>query len=111
MQCPSCRQDNPARARFCVACGVRLPAGCATCGAELPAGARFCPECGTAVAPAVAGPTTTGATVPATPVAGRAPDVYTPRHLAERILTSRAALQGERKPVTVLFCDLVGSTA
>jgi class 3 adenylate cyclase/tetratricopeptide (TPR) repeat protein len=101
MQCPSCRQDNPVRARFCAACGVRLPAACAACGAALPAGARFCPDCGRAV-----GETT----APATAVAARAPDVYTPRHLAEQILTSRAALQGERKPVTVLFCDLVGST-
>jgi class 3 adenylate cyclase/tetratricopeptide (TPR) repeat protein len=40
----------------------------------------------------------------------RTPATYTPRHLAERILTSRTALEGERKPVTVLFCDLVGST-
>ena len=97
MQCPGCRQDNPAGARFCAACGARLAAACATCGAGLPAGARFCPACGGAVAPATA-------------AAARTPDVYTPRHLAERILTSRAALQGERKPVTVLFCDLVGST-
>ena len=97
MQCPGCRQDNPAGARFCAACGTRLAAACATCGAGLPAGARFCPACGGAVATATAAP-------------ARTPDVYTPRHLAERILTSRAALQGERKPVTVLFCDLVGST-
>jgi class 3 adenylate cyclase/tetratricopeptide (TPR) repeat protein len=101
MQCPSCRQDNPVRARFCAACGTRLPVSCAACGAALPAGARFCPDCGRAVGEA---------TPPATAVAARAPDVYTPRHLAEQILTSRAALQGERKPVTVLFCDLVGST-
>jgi class 3 adenylate cyclase/tetratricopeptide (TPR) repeat protein len=98
MQCPGCRQDNPTGARFCAACGTRLAVACATCGAELPAGARFCPACGGAVATATA-------------AAGRAPDAYTPRHLAERILTSRAALQGERKPVTVLFCDVVGSTA
>ena len=41
----------------------------------------------------------------------RAPLSYTPRHLAEKILTSRAALAGERKQVTVLFCDLANSTA
>jgi class 3 adenylate cyclase/tetratricopeptide (TPR) repeat protein len=97
MHCPGCQQDNPASARFCVACGTRLTAACAACGAELPGGARFCPACGAAA----------GAAAPAS---GPAPDAYTPRHLAERILTSRAALQGERKPVTVLFCDLVGST-
>jgi class 3 adenylate cyclase/tetratricopeptide (TPR) repeat protein len=97
MQCPGCRQHNPATARFCATCGTRLAAGCAACGAALPSGARFCPACGVAVAP------------PA-PAAARSPDAYTPRHLADRILTTRAALQGERKPVTVLFCDLVGST-
>src|SRR4029077_18521250 len=45
----------------------------------------------------------------ASPVPAPAPDSYTPRHLAERILTSRTALEGERKQVTVLFADLKGS--
>jgi class 3 adenylate cyclase/tetratricopeptide (TPR) repeat protein len=93
MQCPGCRQANPATARFCATCGTRLAAACTACGAALPSGARFCPACGVAVGPSV-----------------HSPEAYTPRHLADRILTSRAALQGERKPVTVLFCDLVGST-
>ena len=100
MRCRSCRHDNPAGARFCIACGTRLAIACAACGAEPPEGARFCPACGGAIEP----------TQP-TAAPAQAPDAYTPRHLAERILTSRAALQGERKPVTVLFCDLVGSTA
>ena len=100
MQCRSCRHDNPVGARFCVACGTRLATACAACGVELPEGARFCPACGGAIEP------TRPTAAPA-----HAPEAYTPRHLAERILTSRAALQGERKPVTVLFCDLVGSTA
>jgi len=39
------------------------------------------------------------------------PNAYTPSHLADKILTSRAALEGERKQVTVLFCDIVDSTA
>jgi class 3 adenylate cyclase len=38
------------------------------------------------------------------------PQSYTPRHLTEKILTSRSALEGERKQVTVLFCDLTNST-
>src|SRR5712691_948245 len=45
------------------------------------------------------------------PAPERVPLAYTPRHLAEKILTSRAALTGERKQVTVLFCDLANSTA
>jgi class 3 adenylate cyclase len=102
MRCPGCQHDNPPGARFCIACGGRLAAACRACAAELPAGARFCPACGRAVEAAQASPA---------PPAPPAPDAYTPRHHAERILTSRAALQGERKPVTVLFCAGVGSTA
>jgi len=97
--CPRCQQESPAGARFCVACGNRLGAHCAGCGTALPDGARFCPACGRA------------AEAPAAAPAGSAPESYTPRHLAEKILTSRGAMQGERKPVTVLFCDLVSSTA
>ena len=98
-RCARCQQENPPGARFCVACGARLGARCAACDAELPEGARFCPACGHAV--------------DATPAAESrpAPESYTPRHLAEKILTTRGAMEGERKPVTVLFCDLVSSTA
>ena len=99
MRCPRCRHENPARAKFCLECGQRLSPACVACGAEIPETAKFCSECGRPVAAGVA--------TPAEP----APAAYTPRHLAERILTSRNALEGERKPVTVLFCDLVGSTA
>jgi class 3 adenylate cyclase/tetratricopeptide (TPR) repeat protein len=69
---------------------------CIACGAELSATAKFCPEC---AQPAGAGP----------PPQFASPDSYTPKHLAERILTSKAALEGERKQVTVLFADLKGS--
>ena len=58
--------------------------------------------------PRAAGP---AAPTPAAPAGVRTPATLHARHLAERILTSRSALEGERKPVTVLFCDLVGSTA
>src|SRR5207245_1707242 len=67
---------------------------------ELPADAKFCLECGEPVASqATVEPRFTS------------PESYTPKHLAEKILTSKSALEGERKQVTVLFCDLVGSTA
>jgi class 3 adenylate cyclase len=97
MKCPRCQQDNPTYARFCLGCGANL-LSCRSCGAELPQGARFCLQCGEAV---VAGT--------AAPVRSPAPEIYTPRHLAEKILTSKAALEGERKQVTVLFADLKGS--
>ena len=68
---------------------------CPNCSTELPDTAKFCLECGRDLRDRAAF---------ASPVS------YTPKHLAERILTSRAALEGERKQVTVLFCDIVGST-
>jgi class 3 adenylate cyclase/tetratricopeptide (TPR) repeat protein len=93
MLCPRCRQDNPPAARFCLECGARLGIRCPGCEAEVPDGARFCPQCGKAIDTAR----------PAAPAA------YTPSHLAQRILTSRAALEGERKQITVLFADIKGS--
>ncbi len=97
MHCPECTHDNPAAARFCNDCGNALPAACPHCQHENPASARFCNQCGQALN--------------AQPQARtRTPESYTPRHLSERILTSRSALQGERKRVTVLFADVKGST-
>jgi len=64
--------------------------------------AKFCPECGQPLP---------GTALPADLSTWFiAPQNYTPKHLAEKILTSRSALQGERKQVTVLFCDLANST-
>jgi class 3 adenylate cyclase len=64
--------------------------------AALSATAKFCHAC--------AHPVAVGADTPS-----RSPDSYTPKHLAERIINSKAALEGERKQVTVLFADLKGS--
>jgi class 3 adenylate cyclase/tetratricopeptide (TPR) repeat protein len=99
MKCPRCQHDNRPGAKFCEECAAALVRLCGNCGAEVGPTAKFCSECAhpTAVAPAA----------PAARLG--APDSYTPRHLAERILTSRAALEGERKQVTVLFADLKGS--
>jgi class 3 adenylate cyclase/tetratricopeptide (TPR) repeat protein len=97
MVCARCGSADPQGTRFCVQCGARLTRSCAHCQAELPAEAAFCGECGRAV-PA------DGRVVPL-----EAPGAYTPRHLAERILTARSTIEGERKLVTVLFADLKGS--
>ena len=98
MQCPRCQHENAPRAKFCLDCGASLTLACAKCGAELPAAAKFCSECGQPIS-LVSRPHSSF-----TP-----PDAYTPRHLADKILTSRSALEGERKQVTVLFADLKGS--
>src|SRR3972149_7344640 len=94
MQCPACRHENPTGQKFCGECGARLIA----------ASAVPTPE----VSPA-------GAAAPASPPAARerfaSPAAYTPKHLAEKILISRSALEGERKSVTVVFTDVSGFTA
>jgi class 3 adenylate cyclase/tetratricopeptide (TPR) repeat protein len=62
---------------------------------------------GAAAPPAPGAPT---AAAPPPAASATAPRAYTPKHLADRVLTSRSALEGERKQVTVLFCDIVDST-
>jgi class 3 adenylate cyclase/tetratricopeptide (TPR) repeat protein len=109
VRCPACGSDNRDRARFCEQCGARLEAACAACGARLGPGARFCGECGAPVAGAGGAPTA-GAPGAGQDLRGAAPRAYTPAHLAERILSERAALAGERKQVTVLFADVSGFT-
>src|SRR3972149_974226 len=98
MKCARCQQENPPQAKFCIECAAPLARACGNCGTPLPAAAKFCPEC---AQPAGA---------PAAQPRFAAPDAYTPKHLAEKILTSRSALEGGRKQVTVLFPDLKGST-
>ena len=98
MKCLRCQHENPPRSRFCFECGARFAPICSSCGAELPAGVKFCNQCGQAAA----------GQAPANPRLV-SPETYTRKHLAEKILTSKAALEGERKQVTVLFADLKGS--
>ena len=76
-----------------------MAATCSNCAAELVPDARFCSACGTAVA-------TAASIVPPAP---RAVADYTPKHLADKILQSRSALEGESKQVTVMFADVKGS--
>ncbi|MBV8362649.1 MAG: zinc ribbon domain-containing protein, partial [Deltaproteobacteria bacterium] len=82
MRCSNCGSENPAGKKFCGDCGTPLENRCSKCGAENPAGKRFCGDC--------------GAPFDATAPAGAAPH--------------SGALIGERRHLTVLFCDLVGST-
>jgi Adenylate and Guanylate cyclase catalytic domain/Double zinc ribbon len=102
MTCPRCRHDNPADAAFCQECGTRLEAACPSCGTPNQLGAKFCKKCGQRL-----GGLQATQTVPGTRFGP--PETYTPKHLAEKILTSKSALEGERKQVTVLFADLKGS--
>ncbi|MFP6890670.1 MAG: adenylate/guanylate cyclase domain-containing protein [Nitrospinota bacterium] len=102
MQCPLCRHENPAHAKFCLECGTSLALICASCGTDLPPGSKFCLECGHRLA-------VPGAPSAPEPSPYASPETYTPKYLAERILTSKTSLEGERKQVPVLFADLKGS--
>jgi class 3 adenylate cyclase len=96
MRCPSCGFENPEGMKFCGQCASPLGRRCPQCGFDNPLGFAFCGQC---AAPLTAAPS----------MAAPSPQTYTPAHLVEKILTSKAALEGERKQVTVLFADLKGS--
>jgi class 3 adenylate cyclase/tetratricopeptide (TPR) repeat protein len=86
MRCPSCMTENAATRRFCAQCGAALPSPCPACGFENEPTARFCGGCGKPIGEAAA---------PAPATTSHAPRTDT----------------AERRQLTVMFCDLVGSTA
>src|SRR5215471_15306300 len=91
MECPSCGAANLEGKKFCGDCGtpLPLPVRCTACGAENPPGKKFCADCGAAL-------TIGASSAPA--------DAASP-------LTAAPTSSAERRQLTVLFCDLVGSTA
>jgi len=101
MRCARCSQEVPADAAFCPRCGAALEGLCAHCGTPNAPDHAFCKRCGRPLDQRA--PT-------ATPASFASPRAYTPRHLAEKILTARSALEGERRQVTVLFADVANFT-
>ena len=101
MKCGACGHENREGAKFCRECAVPLAdaTSCPKCGTPSERGQKFCDSCGHRIAE------------PAKPLSPPEPRSYTPRHLADKILTTRSALEGERKQVTVLFADVWGSLA
>jgi class 3 adenylate cyclase len=100
VNCPNCQTQNPRGARFCLNCGTVLMQRCPNCRIELPGGARFCMNCGQ-------------------PLVARTPDdddrlsrlaAAAPAGLVTKVRAA-ARLAGERRMVTALFVDVVGSTA
>ena len=98
MKCPKCQHENRTAAKFCEECGTPLARTCPNCGSQASATAKFCPECAFSLIPLADDPRFAS------------PKNYAPSHLAQKILTSKAALEGERKHITVLFADMKGST-
>src|SRR5262245_39054858 len=88
MRCQQCAFDNRPGVSVCEQCGVKLGLACPGCGAAILLDRKFCGACGQSLTASV-------------PQELCAPDSYTPRHLAEKILISRTALEGERKQITV----------
>jgi class 3 adenylate cyclase/tetratricopeptide (TPR) repeat protein len=106
MRCSACDNDLVAGALFCQACGAPAPRPCPNCAKQVDAAFRFCPSCGAAL---TAASSSAPAASPRPAAAPRSPAV--PEALAQKILATKDAIEGERKLVTVMFCDLVGSTA
>ena len=101
MNCPRCRFENREGVKFCEECGSKLELVCPGCGAKIPLGKKFCGECGYQLTKPLGAP----------PMDYSAPQSYTPKHLADKILNTRRSLEGERKLVTVMFADVAGFTA
>src|SRR5262245_1567020 len=106
MRCGSCNTENPAGAKFCNECGTSLVRLCPSCGQQMPPAAKFCGECGTSLK----------ATEKPKPEARRKstnPTERTSRPAARsaRARSHTAVPEAERRQLTVMFCDLVGSTA
>jgi hypothetical protein len=100
MRCPRCDPDTPDGAKFCIECGAPLKPRCPQCGADTLPRAKFSGECGT---PLTAPSLPPRATLPSSPLRD------SPGYLAEKILTTKTAVEGERKQATVLFAELKAS--
>ena len=98
MRCPQCEFENPDGMRFCGECAAQLAARCPNCGFDNPPRFKFCGECGTALAEQAP------AAKPEAPGQRRPPE-------SSSAEAQPAPAQAERRQLTIMFCDLVGSTA
>ena len=101
MRCTKCQAENREGAQFCGKCGDKLEVSCPACGKTNPPDNKFCDGCGKTLAVEQRAP----------PPDYSKPHSYTPKFLADKILTSRGAMEGERKLVTVLFADVANFTS
>ena len=101
MKCLKCQFENPDGMKFCGECGGKLESICPDCNFPNPPQFKFCGECGHDLAKPTEPP----------PIDYSQPQSYTPKYLAEKILTTRSSIEGERKLVTVLFADVANYTS
>jgi hypothetical protein len=107
MKCPKCKTENPSGSQFCGGCGQNLKIEniCQKCRHLNPEVFKFCNKRGQ-----ILGEDARSASPPISFHKDQ-PQAYTPKHLAEKILTNRSTLDGERKLVTVLFADVASFTS
>jgi class 3 adenylate cyclase/tetratricopeptide (TPR) repeat protein len=106
MKCPGCQFDNREGAKFCIECGKKLEIDCSNCNHLNPPASKFCEECGAKLnlhpdeAPQELSFDDKIAKI----------QKYLPKGVTEKILAQKDRIEGERKQVTVMFCDLEGFT-
>ena len=107
MKCPNCQFENREEAKFCNECGSKFELTCPGCGATNRAGSKFCDECGSKLSlPVEKAPKDLSLDEKLTKI-----QKYLPKGLTEKILSQRDRIEGERKQVTVMFCDMQGFTS
>jgi class 3 adenylate cyclase/tetratricopeptide (TPR) repeat protein len=107
MKCPKCQFENPEARKFCRECGTKLVLVCPQCRFENLPGDKFCGECGHDL------------TLPSKIIPRELSfdeklakiQRYLPKDLTQKILAQRDRIEGERKQVTVMFCDMEGYTS
>jgi len=107
MKCPKCQFDNREGIKFCEKCGLKMELVCHACGAKIPPDRQFCGECGHDLG------------LPSKPIPKELSfdeklakiQRYLPKDLTQKILAQRDKIEGERKQVTVMFCDMEGFTS
>ncbi len=107
MKCPKCQIDNPDKAKFCIECGASMEFLCPQCGTINPVEGKFCMECGHNISFSSEKPTVDFSFDEKVAKIQK----FLPDELIEKILSQRSKIEGERKNVTVMFCDMEGFTA
>ncbi len=107
MRCPKCQFENREGAKFCIECGNKLEINCPKCSHPNPPVSKFCEECGSELnLHSIQAPKELSFDEKLTKI-----QKYLPKGLTEKILSQRDRLEGERKHITVMFCDMAGFTS
>ena len=106
MQCSKCQFENPKEIKFCGECGAKLERLCPSCNSSSPPNFKFCGECGHKLdIPVETSPKDLSFDEKLTKI-----QKYLPKGLTKKILSQKNRIEGERKQVTVMFCDMHGFT-